>query len=188
MILAHSYGNLIALDNIHKMDQTFKNKYILRWIQLGAPFLGAIKPLKLQIGLPLAFKKLQAIGIPPEGAFDLIKSISGFYSLFPKFISSRLKLQGWYKELMNRVSADKKGEVYDSTHEVIGLFPNLDQKCYQDLKHRENTGCIIGINNEFDQYGQVIDIPINGEKNLQKIINTYINFDMALHFTTSRMT
>jgi len=32
MILAHSYGNLIALDNIHKMDQTFKNKYILRWI------------------------------------------------------------------------------------------------------------------------------------------------------------
>jgi len=58
---------------------------------MGAPFLGSVNPLKLQIGLPLAYNLIEKVGISAKQGTDLIKTIAGFYSLFPRFISSEIK-------------------------------------------------------------------------------------------------
>ena len=46
MIISHSMGNLGVLSALYDMDLKFKDQYVLRWVQMGAPFLGAAKALK----------------------------------------------------------------------------------------------------------------------------------------------
>ena len=147
---------------------------------MGAPFLGSVKALKLQLGLPASFNSIKALGMRLEIAYDLIKTISGFYSLFPRFIDPEIQDQDWYKELINRVNADRIDSVYKSTNKVINLFPLLDQKCYEYLKFREFMGCTIGIDPDFNHFGKILEIEIDSKDNLRQAIHEYINYKMAL--------
>jgi len=110
----------------------------------------------------------------------LIKTIAGFYSLFPRFISRGIKGKAWFKDLLKRTNKDIQNEDFESSDKVIGLFPKFSDKCYKDLDHRENIGCLIGINPSFLQYGSVGGADrINTEESLRNITKKYMAFDKA---------
>ena len=114
-------------------------------------------------------------------AFDLIKTISGLYSLFPRFINPRITRFRWFRELMNRVTTDTKKETYKSKNKVIQLFPEQDQTCYKDLTFREGNLCTIGIDPDFQYIGDIEDKKIDSKETLKEVVKDSINYEKALH-------
>ena len=148
---------------------------------MAAPFLGSVYPLKIQLGIPKAVRKFKPFGMKTKTAFDLIKTISGLYSLFPRFVNPNITRKSWYQELMGRVTADRNKKNFFTRNKVINLFPEQDQTCYKELTFRDGNLCTIGIDPDFDYVGDIGGKQVKSKETLREVVKSSINYKDALH-------
>lgn len=84
-LLGHSMGSHYVLYFLNHQDQAWKDQYIRGFISLGAPWGGAVKPLRvLASGNAKPFKKIQ---YNRKGCFSIV--LLSFYSFQVKMMASQ---------------------------------------------------------------------------------------------------
>lgn len=167
MIVAHSFGNFQALNNLWKMTQEDKDKKIARYISVAPPLLGSARAVQQALGMDSSFFfnfRLFKIGLTPEMSKNTISGYPAAFNLMPREFIKNNEGQEWLKSIYKRIDLESGRKEITKDGSVMDIFPSWKLRCKKGFKKKlRDEGCFTGlykmsrlgkvVNKEFDASG-----------------------------------
>lgn len=146
-VVAHSMGNLYAMDSYWKMPDKVK-RLVARHIALAPPFLGAPRAYMHPLGLDDALAaNLQffAVGVTPEIFKQTISTFPSDYELMvTKFFRYHQKKE-WMEAIKTRIEEENTFSDKGATNgTIMDIFPDWTSNCVTGISGK-NSRCETGL-------------------------------------------
>lgn len=193
VIVAHSMGNLRALNAIYNMSPEFKDEYVKKFVSIAPPFMGVVQPVHQFIcgneKLQKRFLKIFKWGFNPKGFINLIKNIESMYQLMPNNSINLNRDQEWVKKIEEHIKYERRNKESGSKSSgkrSINWIPDASEVCYSEGDELSHKNCKSGLDHFFD-FGNVNHEMIHGW-DLKKILTKYsVVSDESIHRGFTRL-
>ena len=201
IIIAHSFGNLITLNNLVNKENKDLIPKIKKFVSIGAPFAGSTELLNAYLhglgdfdstisefhnfGQSLLFKSVPVLSeLRPMPVFSKMKEMEE-YSQFVKAIKDRIDLENCIHEgNCNEASISNKNKEFEDLFN--SYYPNLSStKCKDNSKNKFQNKCFLNLYNIFDN-PIIIQVNNTNEINTDEFnINDYCDKNQNKCFYTN---
>lgn len=174
-IVAHSFGNYQALNNLWKLPQEEKDKKIARYMSVAPPLLGSARAVQQLLGMDSKFLfnlVFFEIGMTPEMSKGTLGNYPAAFNLMPSDFIFTNKNEDWLKSVYKRIDLEKQRKDIDKDGSVMDIFPSWKETCKKGFKKDlREEGCFTGLY-KMEKLGKVMNDEFNA-LNIGDILDKY---------------
>lgn len=181
-VIAHSMGNINAINVFSQMTESQRSSLIQRYFALAPPYLGAPKTWSMLIG---------SAGDYNSGVFGMdfytfsktTPTFNAIYDLMPRATWSVYKDSVWLRSIKNRIASEKgQAAPYNvpSNQDIVTkIFPKTSDTCYNKKWTVKNSdmSCKTGLD-DFTFFGSILNTQVN-DHSIHDSLKLYSMYDYA---------
>lgn len=181
-VVAHSMGNINAINIFSQMSDTQRNSIVHRYFALAPPYLGSPKTWSMLIGSAGDFNS----GVFGMDFFTFSRTTPTFnaiYDLMPRATWSLFKDSNWMKSIKNRIATEKGQPLpYNlaSNLDITSkIFPKSSETCYNKkwTARSSDLSCKTGLD-DFTYFGSILNTQVN-DHSIHDSLKLYSMYEYA---------
>ena len=182
-VIAHSMGNINAINVFSQMSSTQRNNLVQRYFALAPPYLGSPTTWSMLIGSAGNFNS----GVFGMDFFTFSKTTPTFnaiYDLMPRATWSLYKDSIWLKSIKNRIAAEKGQALpysISAAQDIVSkIFPKTSDTCYNKKWTARNSAlnCKTGLD-DFSYFGSIVNTQVT-DHTIHDSLKLYSMYDAAV--------